>query len=281
MAYRKHTFTFPNSIEHAYKFAGHIGAKGEKRAKRKKPTPEQVKRQNQINKENKYRHLLKANFLPNDCWVTLKYPAGTRKSMDAVKQDLALFDKRMRRDYAAHGEKWKWVRRVEIGKRGGIHIHLICNRIWNTELLIAKNWPGLSHHSEPVRDEEGFEQLASYLCKPLPEELEQESIFDPEEIKRASSLSSSRNLVRPEPEKKAYVRRTMKKIITDGPVARPGYYIDKKSIRIGINQVTGYSYVQYTEVKIQQTKRVIRAPGDDLTKLHRCNDERKRRKCRK
>nr|DAF01679.1 MAG TPA: protein of unknown function DUF1424 [Caudoviricetes sp.] len=280
MAYRKHTFTFPNSIEHAYKFAGHIGAKGEKRAKRKKPTPEQVKRQNQINKENKYRHLLKANFLPGDCWITLKYPAGTRKSMDAVKQDLALFDKRMRRDYAEHGESWKWIRRIEIGKRGGIHIHLICNRIWNTELLIAKNWPGLSHHSEPVRDEEGFEQLASYLCKPLPEELEQTSIFEPEEIKRASSLSSSRNLVRPEPEKKAYVRRTMKKIITDGPVARPGYYIDKKSIRIGINQVTGYSYVYYTEVKIQQTKRVIRAPGDDWPKLHRCN-ERKRRKCRK
>ena len=35
-----------------------------------------------------------------------------------------------------------------------------------------------------------------------------------------------------------------------------------------------------TEVKIQQTKRVIRAPGDDWPKLHRCN-ERKRRKCRK
>ena len=77
MAYRKHTYYFQNSIEHAYKFAGHIGAKGEHRAKRKKPTPEQVKRQNQINKENKYRHLLKANFLPGDCWVTLKYPAGT------------------------------------------------------------------------------------------------------------------------------------------------------------------------------------------------------------
>ena len=99
MAYRKHTYYFQNSIEHAYKFAGHTGAKGEHRAKRKKPTPEQVKRQNQINKENKYRHLLKANFLPGDCWITLKYPAGTRKSMDAVKQDLALFDKRMRRDY--------------------------------------------------------------------------------------------------------------------------------------------------------------------------------------
>lgn len=34
MAYRKHTFTFTNSIEHAYKFAGHTGAKGEHRAKK-------------------------------------------------------------------------------------------------------------------------------------------------------------------------------------------------------------------------------------------------------
>lgn len=263
MAYIKHTFFFLNSIEHEFKYVGYIGASGEKRSKKSKPTPEQVARQNQINKENKCRRLIKANFLPGDCWVTLKYKAGTRKNMKAVKKDLALFNKRTRKDYAAHGEEWKWIRRVEIGKRGGIHIHLICNRIWNTELLIAKNWPGQSHHSEPLREEDGFRKLAAYLCKPLPEELDQTSIFEPEDIKCASSLSSSRNLVRPEPEKKKYVRRTMRKIIKDGPEARKGYYIDKNSIRIGINQVTGYSYVYYTEVKIQQTKREIRAPGDD------------------
>lgn len=270
MAYREYIFHFKNSIEYEYKFAGHIGAKGEKRAKRQKATPEQVKRQNQINRENKYRRLIKENFLPGDCWVALKYKAGTRKSMEEINKDLTVFNKRMRKDYRAHGEQWKWVRRIEIGKRGGIHIHLICNRIWNTELLIAKNWPGLSHHSEPLREDSDFRQLASYLCKPLPEEYEQTSIFEPEEIKRASSISTSRNLVRPEPEKKEYVRRTMRQVITEGPKAHPGFYIDKNSIRIGINKVTGYSYVHYTEVRIQQVRRKIRAPGES-EKLHRCN----------
>lgn len=276
MAYRQKTYYFTNSIEHEFCFSGHVGAKGEKRAKRKKATPEQVKRQNQINRVNKCRRLIKANFLPGDCWVTLKYKAGTRKSMESVKKDIESFDTRMRKDYKAHGEKWKWVRRIEIGKRGGIHIHLICNRIWNTELLIAKNWPGQSHHSEPLREDGNFRQLASYLCKPEPEEVEQMSMFDKDDRKKAVSISSSRNLVRPEPEKKAYVRRTMKRIIQDGPKAKPGFYIDKNSIRIGINQVTGYSYIYYTEVKIQQERRKIRAPGDERPKLHRRN--RKKRK---
>lgn len=271
MAYRRFTYHFENSIEYEYKFSGRVGAKGEKRAKRQKATPDQIKRQNQINKENKYRRLIKANFLPGDCWVTLKYKAGTRKSMEEIIKDFEVFNKRMRKDYEKHGEQWKWVRRVEIGKRGGMHIHLICNRIWNTELLIAKNWQGLSHHSEPLREDGDFRQLASYLCKPLPEDFEQTSIFEPEEIKRASSISSSRNLVRPEPEKKEYIRRTMRRIIQEGPKAHPGFYIDKNSIRIGINKVTGYSYVQFTEVRIQQVKRKIRAPGQENGKLHRRN----------
>lgn len=270
MAYWADIYRFPNSIEYEYKFAGNYGAKGEKRAKKQKATPERIKKQNQINKVNYYRRLIKANFFPNDCWVCLKYPKGTRKSVEDVKKDIAKFNRRMRADFDKRFEDYKWIRRIEIGKHGGIHVHMIINRICGIDLLISKNWPGNRYHVSPLYEQGDFRQLASYICKPVPEELEQLSFIDMDEIKQTASISTSKNLVRPKPERKAYVRRTMKQIIQNGPKAHDGFYIDKESIRIGINQCTGYSYVHYTEVRIKQIKREIRAPGES-EKLHRCN----------
>lgn len=282
MAYRVDIYYFTNSREYEYKYVGQYGAAGEKRAKRQKATPEQVKRQNQINKVNRCRRLIKANFYPNDAWVCLKYPKGTRKSIEEVKKDLDRFNKGMRKDFRIRGEQYKWVRRIEIGKHGGLHIHLVINNVFGLDLLIAKNWSHL-YHMTSLYEQGDFRQLASYICKEPPEEYEQLSFLEAKEIKQITSVSSSRNLVRPQPERKPYVRRTMKRIITDGPKASQGFYIDLNSIRIGINQYTGYSYVQYTEIRIKQVKREIRAPGDGYGKeqngskhLHRAVNTRRK-----
>ena len=40
-----------NHIEHEYTYPGRYGARGEKRKKKKKATPEQVAKQNQYNRE--------------------------------------------------------------------------------------------------------------------------------------------------------------------------------------------------------------------------------------
>ena len=42
----------------------------------------------------------------------------------------------------------------------------------------------------------------------------------------------------------------MRRLIEEGPKPREGYYIDKNSIRTGINRYTGKSYYQYTEIKL-------------------------------
>lgn len=272
MGYRADIYYFVNSIEHEYKFAGNYGAKGEKRAPRKKATPEQVKYQNQVNRINRMRRLIKANFLPGDTWLCLKYPAGTRKSTKDVKKDVIKFTDGMRRDYKKRGgEEFKWIRRIEIGRRGGIHVHMILNTIYGIELLIMKNWPYL-YNMTTLREDGDYRQLASYIVKPVPEECEQLSFIDMEDIEQTAAYSTSRNLVRPEPEKKEYVHRTMKKLIQNGPVAREGFYIDKNSIRIGINQYTGYSYMHYTEVRINQVHREIKPPG-----TCNCRDKRRRK----
>ena len=55
MAYEKKTYRYRNAIEIEERHTGRYGAPGLKRQKKKKPTPEQMERQNQHNKEKKAR----------------------------------------------------------------------------------------------------------------------------------------------------------------------------------------------------------------------------------
>ena len=262
----KKTYRGINSNEYEYTFAGHYGAKGEKRAKRKKKTPEQMARQNQINKENTVRRVIKSNFFPNDLWICLKYPKGTRKCMEEFVKDFNKFIRKTRTDYSKRGEAFKYIYRLEIGKRGGLHIHLICNRIWGTDILVQKNWIGGLCDFTPMFERGGYAALAKYITKPLPvedETFKQMSMFEDytkKEIKQLSKYGCSKNLKRPELEVKEYKRRTVRKLIEEGPVATPGYFIDKDSIQTGVNPYTGLSYIRYTEVKIKQETRPVKIP---------------------
>lgn len=262
MAYRADIYHLINSTEYEYKFAGRYGAKGEKRSKRQKITPEQVARQNKINRINKMRRLIKANFMPGDIWLTLKYPVNTRKELQDVRKDVEKFRNRMKRDYKKRGgEEFKWIQRIEIGKRGGLHVHMLINAVCGVDLLIMKNWD-YHYNMTSLYDNGDYKQLASYIVKDIPEDCEHEQLnLFGEDKKQVMKYSSSRNLIRPVPERKEYVRRTMKELILNGPRPREGFYIDKESIRIGINQ-SGYSYVYYTEIRIKKIKRVIKQPPD-------------------
>ncbi|MBR1909885.1 MAG: hypothetical protein IJ821_04795, partial [Lachnospiraceae bacterium] len=75
--YRLDIYRFPTSIEREYKFKGNYGAKGEKRQKKQKRTPEDIERQNQYQRTKTVRHLIKANFTEGDYWTTLTYPKET------------------------------------------------------------------------------------------------------------------------------------------------------------------------------------------------------------
>lgn len=253
MAYWLDTFRFPNSIEYEFKFAGKYGAKGEKRQPRKKATPEQIERQNQLNREIKVRRLIKANFFPEDLWVTLKYPRGMRKPTCEVEKDFNNFLDRLRYRYKKRGHPLKFICRMEIGKRGGIHIHILVNRIRgeDTDLLVQGAWQQGRANFSTLYESGGYAKLANYIVKQPDEETERQlSFFPEEERKKLIRFSSSRNLVRPAPERKTYRRWTLKRLVEEGVKPSPGYYIDKESIRSGINKYTGMSYLYYTECRI-------------------------------
>ena len=258
MAYWLDYWSFPNSIEYEMKFAGNYGAKGEKRGARKKATPEQIKKQNQINREKRMRRLIKANFLPNDLWASLKYPEGLRKPLEQIKIDLRQLLAGMRKEYKKRDEPFKFVYRMEIGKHGGIHVHILTNRsrvVPATDILLQEMWPHGRVNHQSIYEYGGYEKLAVYIVKQPDEEIEgQLSLFEKKEQKELIKYSSSRNLVRPEPERKEYRRWTVRRLMEYGPIATPGYYIDKNSITFGVNKYTGMSYYQYTECRIAELK---------------------------
>lgn len=253
MAYWLDTFRFFNSTEYEFKFAGKYGAKGEKRQPKKKATPEQIEKQNQWNREVKVRRLIKANFFPEDLWITLKYPKGMRKTACEVKKDLRNFFDRLRYRYKKRGDPLKFISRMEVGKRGGIHIHVLINRIHgeDTDILVQDAWVHGRVNFSSIYEEGGYGKLASYIVKQPDGEAEKQLSFLPEDDRKEFiRFSSSRNLVRPEPERKTYRKWTLKRLLEEGIKPSPGYYVDKESIHCGVNKYTGMSYLHYTECRI-------------------------------
>ena len=258
MAFYYEKYRIGKWIEHEYKFAGNFGKKGEKRQKKEKPTPEQMQLYNRINKAKRIRRTIGLNFEPADYWITLTYKNGKGMVMARIKKDMENFRERMKRAYKKRGAGLKWMQVIEIGKKGGLHIHILLNRIQDTDLLVAMHWTYGHAYFKPLYEEGQYEQLSSYIAKLPPE---QDGGKKREECMQELtddnySFSSSRNLVRPEPdERKVYTRRTMERAIKEGPKPTPGYYVDKDSIRIGVNKITGWSYMYYTELPLDSRRR--------------------------
>ena len=258
MAYWLDTWTFPTSIEYEFKFAGKYGAKGEKRQKKEKATPELIRKQNQQNRIHRMRRKIKANFGEHDIWITLKYPRGTRLTVEDLEKDLNKFLATLRKEYRARGEPFKWILRKEIGKHGGVHVHMIANRIWGADMdLLIRNVWGKKIDIQPMYEAGGYADLAAYIVKEPDEDCaKQLSLFPAAERKKFRTYSCSRNLVTPKPERRTYWRWTVERLIRDGEIkATPGFYVDKSSIRYGVNRFTGMSYLKYTEVKIAPVQR--------------------------
>lgn len=265
MAYREDVYRYGTGkkyIEHEIKYTGKCGAKGEKRGPREKATPEQMKKQNQWKKEKLVLRLIRENFGYGDLWTTLKFPKGTRMTGKEMREIRKKFLKELRAAYGKRKTPLKYICRLEIGENGGPHMHIITNRIDEGEgaaEVIQKIWSryGKYLYFTPLYEEGDFKDLAHYITKPLKEDAiaGQMTLFGQEEDRSIfSAYSNSKNLTRPEVEQHEYKRRTVRKLVEEGPKPAPGYYIDRDSIRCGINPYTGMSYYYYTEIRVK--------PGD-------------------
>lgn len=248
-------YKFPSVIMHEYHFTGNYGAKGEKRQPKSNFTPEQIKAHNQKHKEKKVQLLILENFKEGDYYTTLTYPKGTRKCLRLIQDDLKVFLDKMRRAYKRRGSEFRFISRIEIGSKGGAHIHLIINRIQDTDLLIASRWKyGHAHNTTLTDEDPTYGRLAEYMTKPPTEEALKilSTLGDSEDTTKLVRYSCSRNLKRPEPEVRQYRNRSMRKILNGEIRPTDGYFIDKcvhPPVR-GVNPFTGRSFLSYQEIRL-------------------------------
>lgn len=232
-AWKQKRFIFTERIEIEEYKDGRYGAGGQKREKKKKATPEQIKKQNRSNKVKSIRRYILGNFSPGDYWITLTCskdyrPPGMKEAIEQRKK----FLEKLRAGYRKAGYELKWMAVTERGSRGGVHHHMIINRIPDGDKMIKELWPYGKAFMELLYDDEGFRKLAEYMVKQTEEAAE-------------AKYSHSRNLVKPVPEVRYYKKLSKIRI-------PPGYYLEKESLVEGINPVTGYPYRHYALVKVKK-----------------------------
>ena len=282
--YKLDIYRFRSSTEYEYKFAGNYGAKGEKRQKKQKRTPEDIERQNQYQRAKTVRHLIKANFTEGDYWTTLTYKVKDGQTIRDIAGDVSRFLSKLRYQYKKKETPCKYIYRIEIGSKGGIHVHIILNRIPDLDRLIARYWTHGKSFNE-LLDDGTYEQLADYIVKPPTDQQKKLLKTFEENAKKLIRYSCSRNLERPVPETKTYSRRTMRSVFNHDLIPEKGFYIDKNSIRRGVNAFTGMGYLYYQEIKIRKNERPEPIRICECPECHQftfdfliCDCQRKRRK---
>lgn len=241
MAYEQKTYRYRNAIEREEYHSGKYGAPGMKREKKKKPTPEQMDKVNQRNKEKLCRRKMRKWFRKEDLFVTLTYAVKERPpDMHTAKDHFRDFAKAVRRKYRKQGYELRWIRNIENGTRNAWHIHVVMNRIPDSDLIVAAAWPHGEVDIKLCYKQGEFRELAAYITKSE----------KTEPRLKETSYSTSRNLPLPEPEKSVVTRWDT---WDEGAVkVPPGFYLDKESYHEGINPVTGFPYREYTLLRIKE-----------------------------
>lgn len=236
--YRRSTYTFPDARE-VEEFASlRYGAPGQKRAERRKATPEQMAAANQRAKEKKCRRKLRAHFKKDDYFVTLTYRKDERpQDMAAAKQDVRRFIRRIRKAYKGRGDPLKWIANIECGSRGAWHVHLAINRTQDGDRIISKAWEHGRIMMQLIYEQGKCHKLARYMTK-TPR-------TDPR--LREAHYMSSRNLPVPKPKKKVIRWKSFRRISPP-----KGWYLDKETYFEGVNPVTGYRCRSYTFLRCRR-----------------------------
>lgn len=228
----------PGKTIEVKKYYSRVHKTKESRLEKKNLTTEQ---QEQVNIRQTIEHLrwlLNENFREGDAHVEFTFKLECRPDTydELVKYKDKLI-KKLRREYRKQGKELKYVYVLEAGKRGAFHIHMVINDV---NLRTLKDcWPYGRIFTSTLDETGQYGKLASYLIK--------EKGKKKVENYGGKAYSPSRNLKRPEVEKKVIWNRDFYK---EDPEPEPGYYIDKESINRGLTK-DGYPFLEYILVKIE------------------------------
>lgn len=240
MPYYRTEITAGKTIEVIKSYSKRIGDH-RPRARKEKPTAEEIKKINQRNAEAKLRRLINANFGYGDYHLVLTYKKDLRPDPEEAKKRIAKFLKILRREYKKRGEELKYIITTEY-KNKAIHHHLIVNGIEaNVNKIVRDCWEWGSPHFTPLDDTGQYKGLAAYFIK------ETSKTYKENDGGAKQRYSRSRNLVKPVA-KVTIIKKAEKWL--DDPKAKKGYYIDKETVYNTINPFTGKPMQYYTMIKL-------------------------------
>lgn len=228
---------------------GRYGAPGKQRGDKTKPTPEQMRAVNALNKARKCRLKMLEYFDPGDIWATWTYEVKNRPpDMKAALKDFQKAMRYVRVEYKKRGYETFWIRNIQQGTKGAWHIHLVINEIGDTASIIQRAWGKGGTWFTEIRKskfyDEDFAKLSNYITKDEHSvEMKKDGTPGKPRIK-AANYNTSRNMPLPKPDVDKLVRWKKE------PKPKKGYYMAR--IHEGINPVTGYKYRRYTMIRIHR-----------------------------
>lgn len=219
--------------------------KGEKREPKKKETTEKQHKINDRQLVRKLTRILNENFDDTSRYVTFSYTKENRPDMDRLINQKRELLKKMRKAYKDDGQELKYVETTEVGERGAVHIHMVINDIDMRK--IEKLWRYGYVSSKPLDSSGQYRKLAEYFIKYF-----QKTRNTSAQIQK-KAYNCSRNLKRPEPQRRAMRGNRFSKVIN----IPSGWYLDKESVREGITE-DGYEFFYYTLIKCPGRKKGVR-----------------------
>lgn len=217
------------------------------RGKRHKASRKAVTEYNQRLRTKKLTRKINENFTQDDLYITLTY-AGRKPSPEKAEILVSRFMDCLRRKFKKLDKEFKWVLRTEIGARNNVlHHHLLIPRLSDDPKAdreyIRELWhryaPGGIVKIIPLYSEE-FSRLAAYFCK-------RSKVNEEHGVKQ--NYRCSRNLREP----KETHTRVKASSWRDEPVVPRGWMLDKDSLEVGVNPLTGTGYQFYRLIKLEGT----------------------------
>lgn len=244
MPYIKEICRAGNTKDFNFYYTYSFDKKGGSRKKKQNKTKEAQQKVNSRQREKKLTRILNANFNGNDLYITFSYEKESRPDKDQLKKDIEKLLRDLRRLYQRNGRVLKYVWVAEVGERGATHIHMVASGL---DVRKIKNcWQKGWITIKPMEENGQYRRLAGYFIKYSEKTLKTTGAL------QGRTYNSSKNLIIPEPEKKAVLKASAYK--TDIKVP-DGWYLDKDAVRIGFHEVTGYMYFNYTLIKTQGRRR--------------------------
>lgn len=206
----------------------------QKRAKRKNPTREEVKRYNKRMRAEKLQMAIIMNFADEGYFVTLRYSEDKHPNdYQTADTNLTKFLRCIKRECQRKDQVFRYIAITERGhEHGHLHHHVLVENM-ETANMMRRSWSnGEVNHGKIYGADNAYMKLSEYMLKDATKE---------ERIK-GSSYHISRNLKQPKTKREIHMGT-----LEEEPTPEKGYEVLRESIRNGIYEPLGIKYQSYIQ----------------------------------